>query len=204
MRFFRVSWLVRCLFRRRVWQIRSVDNSVYITFDDGPIPDVTPWVLDQLEQNQIKATFFCVGENVRKHPDIYQRIVSEGHTVGNHSMNHEKGTDTNRYAYLDSVQDASRYIHSSFFRPPYGRMTWSQSRFLRQKYKIIMWSWLSHDFDTTVSVNQILKKAEEEIKSGDIVVFHDNVKSYDRLKVILPKFIDLVKRKKLEPLPITI
>jgi peptidoglycan/xylan/chitin deacetylase (PgdA/CDA1 family) len=187
---------------RRTWRMERAENAVYLTFDDGPIPDVTPWVLDQLKEAGVKATFFCVGDNVQKHPEIYQRLLSEGHAVGNHTMKHEKGTKVSFTRYLNSVEDTSRIMESKLFRPPYGRMTWKQSRALRREYKIVMWSWLSYDFDPKVSVSKIIEKARNEIRSGDIVVFHDNVKSFERLKVILPEVLNDLRNKGLTSLPI--
>lgn len=202
MRFFRVPWYVRMSLMRRTWRMERAENAVYLTFDDGPIPDVTPWVLDQLKEAGVKATFFCVGDNVQKHPEIYQRLLSEGHAVGNHTMKHEKGTKVSFTRYLNSVEDTSRIMESKLFRPPYGRMTWKQSRALRREYKIVMWSWLSYDFDPKVSVSKIIEKARNEIRSGDIVVFHDNVKSFERLKVILPEVLNDLRNKGLTSLPI--
>jgi peptidoglycan/xylan/chitin deacetylase (PgdA/CDA1 family) len=202
MRFFRVPWYVRMSLMRRTWRMERAENAVYLTFDDGPIPDVTPWVLDQLKDAGVKATFFCVGDNVEKHPEIYQRLLLEGHAVGNHTMKHEKGTQVSLERYLNSVEDTSRIMESKLFRPPYGRITWKQSRALRREYKIVMWSWLSYDFDPKVSVSKIIEKARNEIRSGDILVFHDNVKSFERLKVILPEVLNDLRNKGLTSLPI--
>lgn len=195
MRFFRVPWYVRLLLFRRVWSSKSVNGTVCLTFDDGPIPEVTPWVLDQLKAAGMKATFFCVGENVRKHPEIYERIISEGHQVGNHTMRHEKGTQQSTAEYLNSVEEASGLVQSRLFRPPYGRLTFRQSQKLRKRYKLVMWSWLSYDYDPEVPVDEIIRKADRQVRSGDILVFHDNVKSFDRLKVILPGVLEGLQRK---------
>jgi len=202
MKVFRIPLLLSSVWRRRVWRINTVRDTVYLTFDDGPIPEVTPWVLDQLLENDIKATFFCVGENVRKYPEIYQRIIAEGHKVGNHSMHHEKGISTSHADYLASVDKASEYITSDLFRPPYGRMTIAQSRSLRKRFRIIMWSWLSYDFDPAVPVEIILEKAKKEIRSGDVIVLHDNSKSFERLQQILPELITVIKQKGLSFLPV--
>lgn len=199
---FRIPMIFSTLWRRRLWRLDTFPGAVYLTFDDGPIHDVTPWVLDLLKQSNIKATFFCVGENVSKYPDIYQRILSEGHTVGNHTMHHEKGPSTNLKNYISSVNEASQYISSSLFRPPYGRLTWLQSIILRKKFRIIMWSWLSYDFDPTVPLEHILQKARSEIRSGDIIVLHDRIKSFERLQQILPELIAVIMQKGLTFLPI--
>jgi peptidoglycan/xylan/chitin deacetylase (PgdA/CDA1 family) len=170
-------------------------NKVYLTFDDGPQPEITDWVLNLLKQQQIKATFFCVGENVLKNPQLFRQIMDEGHAIGNHSMRHERGTRTSYKKYLISVDTASEIIQSKLFRPPYGRMTLRQTWSLRKKYRIVMWSWLSYDFDHAVPIKRILFNAEKGIQGGDILVFHDNVKSFERLKEILPQFLDIVKSK---------
>ena len=202
MTIFRIPLFLSAVWRRRVWRINDVNGAIYLTFDDGPIPEVTPWVLNQLLEKDIKATFFCVGENVKKHPEIFQRIISEGHSVGNHSMHHEKGINTETDKYVTSVINASQYIQSDLFRPPYGRMTIPQSRSLRKRFRIIMWSWLTYDFDPLVPVDYILEKARKEIRSGDVIVLHDNVKSFDRIQMILPELITILQQKGLKFLPI--
>jgi peptidoglycan/xylan/chitin deacetylase (PgdA/CDA1 family) len=191
-------------FRHRAWRVANDNKTVYLTFDDGPVPEATPWILELLKEKGMKATFFCVGDNVRKHPEIFEQILSEGHAVGNHTMRHEKGIVTEESSYLDSVDEASKYIESSLFRPPYGRMTWKQSRVLRKKFRIIMWTWLSYDYDQNVPTLRIIHKAEKEIRSGDIVVFHDNMKSFDRLKEILPEVLNDLEKKGLKALPISL
>ncbi|MCE2712626.1 MAG: polysaccharide deacetylase family protein [Cryomorphaceae bacterium] len=179
-------------------------GSVYITFDDGPSPEVTSWVLDLLKKNGAHATFFCVGANVKRYPEIYQRILLEGHSVGNHTMRHEKGSQTNTKEYLSSIDEASDYISGTLFRPPYGRITWKQASFVKRKFKLIMWTWLSHDYDSSVPVDRIIQNAKKGVCSGDIVVFHDNVKSFERLQQILPEFLKVLEEKKLKSLPIEV
>jgi len=203
-KFFRVPGYISMFFRHRVWRVANDNKTVYLTFDDGPVPEATPWILELLKEKGMKATFFCVGDNVRKHPEIFEQILSEGHAVGNHTMRHEKGIVTEESSYLDSVDEASKYIESSLFRPPYGRMTWKQSRVLRKKFRIIMWTWLSYDYDQNVPTQRIIHKAEKEIRSGDIVVFHDNMKSFDRLKEILPEVLNDIEKKGLKALPISL
>jgi peptidoglycan/xylan/chitin deacetylase (PgdA/CDA1 family) len=170
-------------------------NKVYLTFDDGPQPEITEWVLNLLKQYQIKATFFCVGENVVKHDELFQRIIDDGHAIGNHSMRHERGTRTSLDEYVKSIDEADTHIQSSLFRPPYGRITLRQTWTLRRKYRIVMWSWLSYDYDHSVSIKRILSNAKKDVQGGDILVFHDNIKSFERLKEILPQFLDIVKSK---------
>jgi peptidoglycan/xylan/chitin deacetylase (PgdA/CDA1 family) len=167
--------------------------SVAITFDDGPDEEITPWVLDFLKEHNIKATFFCVGTNVQKYPEIYAEILANGHVVGNHTMNHENGFKTKDEGYLESIEQASKLIDSKIFRPPYGRLSKSVEKKIYRDYKIVMWSWLSFDYDQKVPVNKIIRSAKK-IKSGDILVFHDNQKTKSRLKAILPSIVENLKK----------
>ena len=189
---FRIPKLIQIIFFKRVWSLNPENNSIYLTFDDGPHPDITPFVLDQLKNYNIKATFFCVADNVIKYPVIYQRIIEEGHQIGNHTFRHENAS---KGRYLSSVQNASVYIRSNLFRPPYGRLSLPLSWNLTKKYKIIMWTWLSNDFNSQISVSQILENAEKQIKAGDILVLHDNPKIAEKQKVLLPKFLELLIQK---------
>lgn len=198
MRFFKTPFFLPWIFSRREWGFSLEDTSVFLTFDDGPNPAITPWVLDELAKSEIKATFFCVGDNVRKHPDIYNRILKEGHRVGNHSMRHENSSKTNFKKYIASYQEANKWIDSDLYRPPYGRLSLrKQNRILKDK-KIIMWTWLSYDFDLSVSMGLILQKAEKQIKAGDILVLHDNEKVTAKMKELLPKLIEIIKAKQLD------
>ncbi|MEY3236713.1 MAG: hypothetical protein RI883_814 [Bacteroidota bacterium] len=198
MRLFKTPRFFRLIFPNKTWGFSRLENAVYLTFDDGPSPEVTTWVLDALKEKGISATFFCVGANVKHNAEIYQRIINEGHSIGNHSMKHERGNKTANDDYIKSIEEANKFIDSNLFRPPYGRITLSQTRNLKKKYKIIMWSWLSNDFDTNVSIDTILKKANKQIKAGDILVLHDNPKSFERLKILLPMLIDCINQKGLE------
>lgn len=195
MRFFKTPRFFRLIFPNKTWGFSRLENTVYLTFDDGPDAEVTPWVLDVLKEKGVLATFFCVGNNVKRNPEIYQRIIDEGHAVGNHTMKHERGTKTTNQAYFQSIEEAGQLIDSNLFRPPYGRMTISQTRALKKKYKIIMWSWLSYDFDKKIPFEIVIKNAEKQIKAGDILVLHDNPKSFDRLKFLLPFLIDCINKK---------
>ena len=193
MKNFRIPFFVPWMFPRRIWKMKS-KNAVYLTFDDGPQEGLTDWILDFLEERNIQATFFCVGENVKNQPVLFSKILSKGHRVGNHTMKHEKGTRTHRSNYLKSVKNAGEYIESELFRPPYGRLPLWKTTEIRKNYRIVMWSWLSYDYDNTVSIDNILANAKS-IKGGDILVFHDNLKSHDRLKVLLPKVVDVITEK---------
>ena len=194
--FFKTPRLFRWLFHRRIWGFSDSKN-VFLTFDDGPTDEILPWILDFLEKEHIKATFFCVGENAKNHPELMERIKMNGHSIGNHTMRHEKGTNTTKKDYLNSIDEASKYTSSTLFRPPYGRMPSHFYRPVSEDYSIIMWSWLSYDYNEKIPVSRILKKAKN-IKGGDIIVLHDNVKVSERLKEILPQLVDVIRKKGLE------
>lgn len=192
-RFFKTPHLIKKFFFRRLWGFSISKKSIYLTFDDGPHPEITPWILDYLTQEKIQATFFCVGDNVRKYPEIYARILKDGHAVGNHTMYHNKARTTQKKEYFDSINKASDFIETTLFRPPYGRLPIIWENAISKKYKIVMWSWLSYDFDKNISVETILKKAKK-IKSGDILVLHDNPKISEKQKDLLPQLIKELKR----------
>ncbi|MDG1334024.1 MAG: polysaccharide deacetylase family protein [Crocinitomicaceae bacterium] len=170
---------------------------MYLTFDDGPTPELTNWILDYLDKENVQATFFCVGSNAKKYPELMERMTSAGHVIGNHTMRHEKGTKVSRKEYLSSIEEASNYIDSKLFRPPYGRLPMIYGRKIRSEYQIIMWSWLSYDYDNTIPVTKILEEAYR-IKNGDILVVHDNEKVTGRIKVLLPQLIQVVRDKGLK------
>ncbi|MEY4520894.1 MAG: hypothetical protein RIT10_79 [Bacteroidota bacterium] len=197
MKIYKTPRFSKWIFPKKTWGFSRKYPIVYLTFDDGPDPEITPWVLDVLKEQRIKATFFCVGQNVKNYPEIYQRMLAEGHQVGNHTMQHNKGTHTSFEKYVTSVEDAHELIHSRLFRPPYGRITPKQTAYLKKKFTIVMWTWLSYDYDPTVSTETILDKAKKHIKAGDILVFHDNKKSKDRLKVLLPETLKIIQEKQL-------
>lgn len=164
------------------------DRSVFLTFDDGPHPDITPFVLDELSRFGMQATFFCVGENLVRYPEIAARIAAEGHAIGNHTMRHTKGTAVSNAEYYQSVEDFRNVNDTPLFRPPYGKMRPAQRRRLRSGFRIILWSWLSYDYDRSVSVETILRKART-IRPGDILVLHDNPKIAERQRELLPKLL---------------
>jgi len=194
-----VPKFVQRIFPKRIWALPNKENNVYLTFDDGPIPEVTPWVLDILKQYNAKATFFCIGDNIKKHPEIFNRILAEGHTVGNHTFHHFNGWKTSTQHYFDNVSLFEKELtrHSSFvprtslFRPPYGKITSKQARLLQQNgYKIVMWSVLSYDYDASVSEEQCLQNVLQNIQSGSIIVFHDSIKAQKNLRYVLPEVLE--------------
>ena len=166
------------------------EQKIYLTFDDGPIPELTIWVLDVLKQNNVKATFFCVGENITKNPEIFQRIIDEGHKVGNHTYNHVKGWKTDKATYISNVEKCQQLTKTSLFRPPYGRIKKGQYRILSSQYKIVFWDVLSHDYDQMISPEKCLENSIKYTRNGSIIVFHDNVKAQKNLKFTLPQYIE--------------
>ena len=194
---FKTPFFYRWIFHRRVWGFLD-KKAVYLTFDDGPTEELTQWILNFLKEQNIKATFFCVGSNAKKLPVLINQIKSEGHALGNHTMRHEKGIKVSKKDYLQSIKETSEHIDSNLFRPPYGRMPVSFSKAIQKDYKIIMWSWLSYDYDKTVTIDKILRKAKQQIRGGDILVLHDNLKVEDRLKMLLPELVNIIHEKGLE------
>lgn len=191
-----------------VWQKPTKEKVLYLSFDDGPHPTATPFVLDILKQYHAKATFFCIGKNVLEQPLIYQRILQDGHRVGNHTFNHLNGWKTDDKTYLDNIFQAAKYIDSNLFRPPYGRITKFQQKILRadvaetsnlkhrsSNFQIIMWTILSGDFDVKLSPQRCLQNVLLHTKPGDIVVFHDSTKAWDRMSYALPKVLEYFNSK---------
>jgi len=177
--------------KRFVWNIPNPNNDIFLTFDDGPIPEVTPWILDLLSALQVKATFFCVGENISKHPSIFERIIKEGHSVGNHTFNHLNGWSVDSETYFENIEKTQYIleaydIKSKLFRPPYGKVKPGQSTHLNAKgYRIIMWDVLSKDYLQTISPEHVKANILTHVNSGSIIVCHDNIKAYYNLKAVL-------------------
>ena len=185
----RMPALVKKIYPGYIWDMPRDGKNIYLTFDDGPHETITPFVLDELKKYNAKATFFCIGKNVAAHPDIYRRIIDEGHTAGNHTFNHLNGNKTGDEKYISDVIKAAEYIDSVLFRPPYGRITRFQAKLLgnaKRPFKIIMWSVLSGDFDTSLSPRKCLENVVLKSRAGSIVVFHDSAKAWDRLHYALP------------------
>ncbi len=182
--------LVKTIFPNFTWSVPSERKTLYLTFDDGPIPDVTPWVLEQLRAYHAEATFFCVGNNVEKNPAILKQILQEGHTVGNHTMQHLNGWTSDSLAYFHDVRHCARLTKTALFRPPYGRVTPRQAQFLQRHYEIVMWDVLSGDFDASISGEQCLKNVLNNAENGSIIVFHDSLKSEAKMKYALPRVLD--------------
>ncbi len=179
--------IVQRLFDQFVWRDAADHQVVYLTFDDGPIPEVTPWVLDLLAEYDAKATFFCVGENVERNPEIFARLRREGHAVGNHTHNHLSGWSNDIERYLDNIERCNELVDSTLFRPPYGRLHPRASGQLRERYRIVMWDVLSGDFDSSISGDECVSNVLDHVAPGSIVVFHDSLKSERNLRYALPR-----------------
>ncbi|MCW4468668.1 polysaccharide deacetylase family protein [Flavobacterium sp. MFBS3-15] len=202
MRFYWVKtrWFIRKLFPGFVWNIPNTSKTVYLTFDDGPTPDVTEWVLDLLAEHDIKATFFCIGNNIEKHPDIFRKVIEAGHTVANHTFNHLNGWNTGNNKYFENIEACENFMEENnsarLFRPPYGKIKRSQKKeILKKGYRIVMWDVLSADFDTTITPEQCLQNVVKNTANGSIIIFHDSIKAQENLRHALPKAIKYLKEK---------
>jgi peptidoglycan-N-acetylglucosamine deacetylase len=199
----KVPKIIKKIFFNQVWDIPNNENKIYLTFDDGPTPEVTKWVLEILEKENIKATFFCIGKNIEKHPEIFKKTIEAGHVIGNHTFNHLKGWKTSTKKYLEDVDYCDSIIQNSsidnpkttLFRPPYGKIKLLQSILLRKKgFKIIMWDVISEDYDQDISPEKCLENTKKST-SGSIIVFHDSIKAQKNLEYTLPKAITFFKNK---------
>jgi peptidoglycan/xylan/chitin deacetylase (PgdA/CDA1 family) len=196
--FVTTPWWLRKLFTGRTWDISSKEKIIYLTFDDGPHPVITPAVLTELNKYEAKATFFCIGDNVKKFPGIHQQVISEGHAVGNHTMHHINGWNTADSAYTDDIAAAQKYIDSNLFRPPYGRLKNSQLREIKQRWphlKTIMWSVLAGDWVTTLDKEQCFQQVRNAVYPGCIIVLHDSEKANQRMSYVLPKLLQYFTEK---------
>ena len=184
-----VPKIIHSFFPSLIWNIPNAGNSIFLTFDDGPDPEATPRVLDILAEHDAKATFFCLGRQVEKHPAIFNRIKKEGHAVGNHTYSHLSGWTTSNKKYFEDIARADEIIGSKLFRPPYGRIRLSQIRVLKKKYKIVMWDVMSGDYDAKQKPEEIIKRVHRLCRPGSVVVFHDTIKARPKLKIILLKIL---------------
>ena len=182
--------LLRWLYPRALWRMDKNVKAVYLTFDDGPIPEITPWVLDLLDKYNIKATFFLVGDNVRKHPEEFKMIVERGHKVGNHTFNHISGLKYLSYNYLANTNKADELIKSKLFRPPHGWMRWGQYMVLSHRYTVVMWDLVTRDYSKRLNGRQVLDIVKKYVRNGSIITFHDSIKSEKNLKYALPRAIE--------------
>jgi peptidoglycan-N-acetylglucosamine deacetylase len=197
--FIKIPWWVKQVFSSYVWSIDTRENEVFLTFDDGPHPVITPWVLEQLKTYNAKASFFCIGKNVAQHYAVYEQILQEGHAVGNHTYNHVNGWKVDTQEYLDDITEAGRLIQTNLFRPPYGRIRSKQAKQIGVAMncadaKLIMWDVLSADFDQTIAKEECLNNTLRYTK-GSIIVFHDSEKAFSHLKFVLPKLLEHLHRE---------
>lgn len=194
----KTHFIIKKLFPNLIWDIPNKEKKIYLTFDDGPTPEITQWVLAELEKHHAKATFFCIGKNIAAHPEIFNTIIEKGHSIGNHTYNHLNGWKTKTEHYIENsllCENNISNLQSKLFRPPYGKITAAQAKELRQLgYKIIMWDVLSADFDQTISPEKCLDNVLKNTQSGSIIVFHDSVKAYKNLEYVLPRALDYLTK----------
>ena len=200
MYFVKTPWWLKLIYSSYTWSVKSKDKIIYLSFDDGPHPVVTPYVLDELKKHNAKATFFCIGKNVVAEPGIYKRILDEGHSVGNHTHNHFNGWKTKDDIYLDDVKEAGKFIDSKLFRPPYGRITSFQAKNINlalntNGVKIIMWDVISGDFDESIDGNECVRNVILNAKKGSIIVCHDSEKAFSRLEILLPAVLNFFENR---------
>lgn len=195
--------IYRILFPETMWRIkRKRRKVVYLTFDDGPIPEVTPWVLDLLDRYDVKATFFLVGDNVRRNPALFEEIKSRGHSYGNHTMNHLQGFKTTLMRYMRNITEANELIDSPLFRPPHGLIRWSQARAIKDHYNIVMYDLVTRDYSKKMNGEQVLANVKRYARNGSIIVFHDSLRAEKNLRYALPRAIEWLKEQGYELLPI--
>lgn len=195
--FIKTPWWARAIFPGYTWRLPAKEKVVYLTFDDGPHPEITSWVLNLLDAYNAKATFFCLGCNVSAFPETYQQVQQEGHAIGNHTYHHPNGWNTPASQYLSDVEKAATLIEAPLFRPPYGKITAAQARAItkmRGGMKIIMWDVLSADYDTRYSPAQCITNVLRNVEPGSIVVFHDSEKAFPNLKIALPEVLEKLKK----------
>ncbi len=207
--------IVKKMFPNYIWDINTTEKIIYLTFDDGPTPEITNWTLDILKTYNAKATFFCIGNNIKKHPDIFKKTLNEGHSIGNHTLNHIKGWKTSTKTYIKELKETEALINSNIlnptlnttklFRPPFGKIRTKQGKEVNKLgYKIIMWDILSFDWNKNISPESCLQNVLTKTKNGSIIVFHDSVKASKNMQYALPKVLDFFNKKnyKFESLPI--
>lgn len=188
--------LYRLLFPEAIWRIKkNREKVVFLTFDDGPIPEVTPWVLDTLDKYDVKATFFMVGDNVARNPELYQEVKRRGHSVGNHTMHHLQGMKVSSYRYMHDITEANDFIDSPLFRPPHGLLRWKQARAIKDRYNIIMYDLVTRDYSRKLTPEKVFRNVRRYARNGSIIVFHDSLKAEKNMKAVLPQAIEWLKSR---------
>lgn len=190
--------ILQKVYPQLIWKIPTDKKEIYLTFDDGPIPDVTPWVLDELKKFKAKATFFCIGDNVWRNPKEFGKVLISGNSIGNHTFRHLDGWKSKTANYIQDVRQCAEFVPSKLFRPPYGRIKPSQIKCLKKDFKIIMWNVLSYDYKKNVNKDKCLKNILRTAKAGSIIVFHDSLKASDKLTYLLPRVLDHFSNKEFE------
>ncbi len=188
------KWL-RWIYPKAIWRMDKDERSIYLTFDDGPIPESTPFLLETLKEYGAKATFFVVGENVQKHPELLKQIKEAGHRVGNHTFNHWSGARHTTMAYSSNAEKTDALIDSPLFRPPHGWMRMPQYWWLKKKYQIVMWDLVTRDYSKWVTAEEVLDNVKRYARNGSIITFHDSLKSIDKLRYALPKALKWLKEQ---------
>lgn len=204
MYFIKTPEILKKLYPRQVWSFPQNQKKLYLTFDDGPTPSITDWCLRELKKFGAKATFFLVGQNAERYPEIVSLIRREGHAVGNHTYQHLNGWSTSTNKYIKDILHCNEIVGSKLFRPPYGRITKSQTTITLNRYKVIMWDVLSGDFDRSISKERCLKNVLDNTESGSIIVFHDSVKAADRMQYALPRVLEYFTERKFLFAPLTL
>ena len=184
---------IRWIYPRATWRMSRKEHSIYLTFDDGPIPESTPFILKTLDEYGAKATFFMVGDNVRKYPQLFEQITAAGHQVGNHTFNHWGGFPHTARDYAANVEKANALIHSHLFRPPHGWMRWPQYLYLKHNYRIVMWDLVTRDYSRRLSAEDVLRNVVRYARNGSIITFHDSLKSIDKLHYALPRALAFLR-----------
>ncbi len=188
--------LYRLLFPEAIWRIKkNRQKGVFLTFDDGPIPEVTPWVLDTLDKYGVKATFFMVGDNVARHPELYEEVKRRGHSVGNHTMHHLQGMKVTSYRYMHDITEANDLIDSPLFRPPHGLLRWKQARAIKDRYNIVMYDLVTRDYSKKLTPEKVLGNVRRFARNGSIIVFHDSLKAEKNMKAVLPQAIEWLRSR---------
>ena len=201
--FINIPKWVQMIFKNHMWSIDTDQKELYLTFDDGPTPEITEWVLDQLEKHKAKATFFCIGKNIEAHPEIFQKLIEGGHSIGNHTYDHLKGWTVNSDVYLENIKKTETLLNTyqlpnskRLFRPPYGKITRSQTKKIKEEnYDIVMWKVLSADFDKTIRKEKCTENVLRNTTKGAIIVFHDSEKAAKNMRYTLPKVLEYYSKK---------